>query len=991
MDELRPRFDVSERNDETPRPRLPSTGFSERSSSKVPYLLHSSSAWLALRGYHVWCMLVGLCLVVLMLIEVFLNEYVMLFSNPWVVGTEAESMCIAAACCTSILLLSWSSHACHTGVLLILDAARDDSFLVFRSLFRLSRINSRTALPSGSMSMLRSGHLFWKCSDLIVQLCIYGSLDILPFLVALATGRPSDWLTCVAWVSFCHMAMFWLLVCINDYVGKYYAFRRLCLEYPPNAPRGRQVLVHLGAVWARSTRTPGTSSPEDAVESSSPRCQAETSERSLGTWTGCPRCTGDVMQVLFPREGQSLSMVIPYREHWRIDLRNFMAGRRAEDYLVEDRLGRAICAAGDLEHVEEDQFPLRVFRLQDAPSPNLCLIWCDWLHRQSSRVTCLALIVLLCLAMGAIFAQQMLLIVLCAAVFFACILHLLRKHCVVARSAQRNVVIRTDEDRARLLEVLDPELCLTEAVKIGGTELPVGSQLVDDVAGGFNGMEAYLRRTPLKRAANSLVVAVRFDALDPWSVFWETFCGCSPDHIIQGCILYLLCGIVVCLVLVYTRHVGEAISGMLVLALLTLPAVGLKAFPENARCCHVAVSLVVAALALIFTCCTRTVALVGRTFVLCVCSQCLLPRKLHRLRRISLCFNVMLTLLLSTFISVSLVALVKGDLHEPHLSHRTFHFPQQGQMVFWGAENFTAAACSITYGTTDENVNLQLVDFGLFNKLVYLPEKMLQKHLKEWLPQWELVKEQRRERRCLPSDGNCDIGDWTSWFVFQGRTGTKLANTTVVTIRGTKTPLDYILDLDLWSGALMQQVFSNLLLTGPPVSAFLGSETARQWFKGKKVHYASVWEYLHHQHLWHHPEKLMYITGHSLGGGIANLLGAEFGLPSIAFSPPGVHSTAELLEIDPVRLQALALDVIPDGDPVVRTGNHGTVQLPIACADHWPRCHRIFNSVCELFDTCGDQAQPNPRELPCDFCPAKLKQRPGLAPHCSSGPAEILS
>eukprot|EP00435_Cladocopium_sp_Y103_P010239 s360_g2.t1 len=218
MDELRPRFDVSERNDETPRPRLPSTGFSERSSSKVPYLLHSSSAWLALRGYHAGSTekdhgdLVGLCLVVLMLIEVFLNEYVMLFSNPWVVGTEAESMCIAAACCTSILLLSWSSHACHTGVLLILDAARDDSFLVFRSLFRLSRINSRTALPSGSMSMLRSGHLFWKCSDLIVQLCIYGSLDILPFLVALATGRPSDWLTCVAWVSFCHMAMFWLLV-----------------------------------------------------------------------------------------------------------------------------------------------------------------------------------------------------------------------------------------------------------------------------------------------------------------------------------------------------------------------------------------------------------------------------------------------------------------------------------------------------------------------------------------------------------------------------------------------------------------------------------------------------------------------------------------------------------------------------------------------------------------------------------------------------------
>ena len=37
---------------------------------------------------------------------------------------EAESFCIAAASLVSVLLLSWSSHVCHTGVLLILDAAR---------------------------------------------------------------------------------------------------------------------------------------------------------------------------------------------------------------------------------------------------------------------------------------------------------------------------------------------------------------------------------------------------------------------------------------------------------------------------------------------------------------------------------------------------------------------------------------------------------------------------------------------------------------------------------------------------------------------------------------------------------------------------------------------------------------------------------------------------------------------------------------------------
>ena len=985
MEELRSRLDSSDAGDSV----MPSPGFRSRlrparlmrslpsglldGSSSVPYLLHSSTAWLVLRGYHVWCMVVGLCIVLVMLVEVFLNEYVNFFSNPWVAATKAESMCIAAASLTSVLLLSWSSHLCHTGVLLVVDAARDDSFLVFRSLFRLARINSRTALPSGSMSMLRSGHPFWKCVDLVVQICIFGSLDVLPFLVALGTGHASDWLTCVAWVSFCQMAIFWLLVCINDYVAKYYAFRRLCLEHPPGPS------LPTAEFWTQSIRTEA-GLPLSPTTDSSPRCRHD-SGFYAGWLAKCSQCANNALQALFPREGQRLSMVIPYAEHWEIDLRNFMAGRRAEDYRIEDRIGH-VTSVADLEHLRADQFPLQVYRLEDAPSPNLCLIWCDWLHRQSSRVTFCSMLFFVLMALGALWAHQMLLIVLATILFFACILHLLRKHCVMARSAHRTLVIRTEEERLRLLEVLDSELCLKEAVRISGTELPCGSQVVDDVAAGKAGMDSYLRKTPLARYSMSLVVAVRLNALDPWSVFWETFCGCSPDHIIQGCILYLVCGLVICIVLFYTKYYAEGICGLLLLAVLASPAVGLKAFPENARSCHVAVCLFLAALALIFTfCATKSPALVARSCILCVFSQCLLPRKLHRLRRISLCFTILLTLLLSTFISVSLSALVKRDLYTHHFDHRKFHFPKDGQMIYWGAENFTAAACSITYGTTDETVNLQLVDFGLFNKLVYLVDHQLEQHLHHWLPQWELVKQQRREHRCVPRDEDCEIGDWTSWFVFQGRRGTKLENTSVVTIRGTKTPLDYILDLDLWSGALMQQVFSNLLLTGPPVNAFLNSETARHWFKGKKVHYASVWKYLHFQHLRHHPEKLMYITGHSLGGGIANLLGAEFGLPSIAFSPPGVHSTAQMLEIDPVRLQALALDIIPDNDPVVRTGYHGTVQLPIACADHFPMCHRIFNSVCELFDTCGDQAQP-PRELPCDFCPAKLKQRPGLAPNC---------
>eukprot|EP00913_Durusdinium_trenchii_P019825 g18635.t1 len=312
------------------------------------------------------------------------------------------------------------------------------------------------------------------------------------------------------------------------------------------------------------------------------------------------------------------------------------------------------------------------------------------------------------------------------------------------------------QERWRLIDAIDHQLCLKEAVKLCGVDLPAGSQLVDDVGGGFSGMDAFLRTG--MDCAGVL-----------WSDYWETFCGCSPDHLIQGSLLYTVCGLVICLVLFFTRYFAEGIWGLLLILVLASPAIGLKAFPEHA------------------------LEAPER-----VCSQCLLPRKLHSMRRISLCFTVVLMLLLSSFISVSLSALVKGDLKPPHLSEQTFQFPPFGQMNPWSPENFTAAPCTMFYGTTDDTVALPLVDFALFNKLVYMPDESLRKHNRDWLPHWELVYEQRRERRCSPKDGDCDVGDWTSWFVFQGLRGSKLEDTMVVTIRGTKTPLDYILDLDLW-------------------------------------------------------------------------------------------------------------------------------------------------------------------------------------------------
>lgn len=46
-----------------------------------------------------------------------------------------------------------------------------------------------------------------------------------------------------------------------------------------------------------------------------------------------------------------------------------------------------------------------------------------------------------------------------------------------------------------------------------------------------------------------------------------------------------------------------------------------------------------------------------------------------------------------------------------------------------------------------------------------------------------------------------------------------------------------------------------------------------------------------------------YSLGHSLGGGIASLLGATFGVPAVAFESPGEKFAARRLHLpSPVRI-----------------------------------------------------------------------------------------
>lgn len=107
------------------------------------------------------------------------------------------------------------------------------------------------------------------------------------------------------------------------------------------------------------------------------------------------------------------------------------------------------------------------------------------------------------------------------------------------------------------------------------------------------------------------------------------------------------------------------------------------------------------------------------------------------------------------------------------------------------------------------------------------------------------------------------------------------------------------------------------------------------------------------------------VTGHSLGGGIATVVGSTLGIPSVSFSGPGFFYSkwqfATPLRNGTVvypklsRAMNYATTFIPSHDIVPQCDRHlGTVQYTTCSRKGALSCHAIDAMVCDLLVQCGD-------------------------------------
>jgi len=99
----------------------------------------------------------------------------------------------------------------------------------------------------------------------------------------------------------------------------------------------------------------------------------------------------------------------------------------------------------------------------------------------------------------------------------------------------------------------------------------------------------------------------------------------------------------------------------------------------------------------------------------------------------------------------------------------------------------------------------------------------------------------------------------------------------------------------------------------------------------------------------------VYLVGHSLGGGIANIVGANLDIPSITFSSPGLGYSYKAHGITLEDIINNVTNIIPLMDPVPLFDSQiGNINY-IECKNEQQQpffCHKIENTIERLSDMC---------------------------------------
>ena len=183
---------------------------------------------------------------------------------------------------------------------------------------------------------------------------------------------------------------------------------------------------------------------------------------------------------------------------------------------------------------------------------------------------------------------------------------------------------------------------------------------------------------------------------------------------------------------------------------------------------------------------------------------------------------------------------------------------------------------------------------------------------------------------------------------------------TILSIKGTSYNRDIYLDAQLYFSSILLNILTTFSILTPKESItfklmeYSLSIPYRIFFRYLIIdEYLKLLQdaYIENEYSFY---KNVVIVGHSLGGGLAKLLGRIMKKEAISLSGPGVNAFHSLWQYEgkSENFEISVVDLVPDMDLVPRVETSGGTVYRIICKAGVFKCHEKVMSLCEVLIMC---------------------------------------
>lgn len=364
-------------------------------------------------------------------------------------------------------------------------------------------------------------------------------------------------------------------------------------------------------------------------------------------------------------------------------------------------------------------------------------------------------------------------------------------------------------------------------------------------------------------------------------------------------------------------------------------------------------------------------------FLLAAARQFGLARASPDCYRVMHAVSLILTVATLLIVGVVLYASVTFQSKADYTQGSSFCHPEDPQCAYYSVpyvpeDQTQSLTCPAWFSVGARGREFSLSDFALLAWIAYEPQQTMYDALQRYFPGWQVVHAHwaaNHMRKTSDAASGAADDDWTTFFEYASPDNA----TSVFSIRGTHNAVDALNDIILWTPAVVTQVFSLLGPdTVPSVQVAVGSLIS--FFEGRHAYeffFEELLEYVRRRQR-EDPGREYFVTGHSLGGGLAKLVAAKSGLRAVTFMAPGLSMTSHVVYRNfsgDILRGTEVLTLQPQYDIVSRLDMQTGLVVPIGCTQaSGLYCHLIGPALCEVFRKCGSGRPNETLSMPCGAC-----------------------